>query len=91
MLMFMSSGWIGNDLLPKNKVVLTSTSHGKVQMGPVEVRFWILDPGMCEYIASATGLKHCDDERGWPDPGTLALLWDLVERKAGIENDCYRG
>jgi hypothetical protein len=44
----MSSGWIGNELLPNNKVVLTSALHGKVQMGPVRVRFWNLDPGMGE-------------------------------------------
>jgi hypothetical protein len=44
----MSSGWIGNDLLPNNKVVLTSILQGKVQMGPVEVRFSNLDPGMRE-------------------------------------------
>ena len=38
-LRLMSSGWTGYDLLPNKSVALASTSHGKVQTGPVAVTF----------------------------------------------------
>jgi hypothetical protein len=48
MLKLVSSGWIGNETLPNNMVVLISAVHGKVQTGPVDVKFVKLAPGTPE-------------------------------------------
>jgi hypothetical protein len=81
-----SSGCIGKDLFPNNIVTLTSKLHGNVQMGPVFVRFSNWAPGMREYIASAIFLERCYNETECFAPDTSNVLWDLVKRKARIDD-----